>query len=606
MYKDYFGFREIPFSIAPDPRYLYMSEQHREALAHLLYGVRSEGGFVLLTGEVGTGKTTVCRCLMEQIPENVDVALIFNPKLTVEELLSTICDELGIRYPKGNKSIKVFTDLINAHLLEAYAHGHSTLLIIDEAQNLSRGVLEQIRLLTNLETYQRKLLQIVLIGQPELLDTLAEPKLRQLSQRIIARYHLGPLSQDDLEAYVNHRLSIAGASAQLFPKSTISKLYRLTGGIPRLINTLCDRALLGTYAQGKQLVDTKTLEKAALEVSGDAFSKHNTPLSRYQWVLAGVAVLVVAASLLVGQYYRTRKPASESILLGERERKEIPSVQRRPIPNLVKPAASELIAEILKQDPPPSQENESSKPDPTPTVAAVRELAPLQQTQSVAPKQQEAKEEQVPPGSLTWLEKQPDSKNPVLAFQTLFMIWGTDLKAEDPETACKQAGTRKLQCLKSSGNMEELRALNSPAILKLYDNQGAPFYGTLTQLKDQGASLVMGNEIISATLDELASKWKGEYTLLWRIPPDYHPRVKMGDNNPFVKWLAAKLARVDGRKLAPKPDTVFDESLVQEVKQFQLSKGLKPDGKVGPKTLICLINETSGNVPRLEDKKKDG
>ena len=266
MYQSYFGLAEAPFSIAPDPRYLYMSQRHQEALAHLLYGVNGGGGFVLLTGEVGAGKTTVCRCLLEQIPESCDVAYIFNPKLTVQELLSTICVEFGIAYPPGNTSIKVFVDCINAYLLDAHARGRHTVLIIDEAQNLSADVLEQMRLLTNLETNQRKLLQIILLGQPELATMLARPELRQLAQRIVARYHLGPLTKQEVAAYVRHRLEVSGAQRQLFPAALMGRLYRLSGGIPRIINVLCDRALLGAYVQGKERVDRATLTQAAREV----------------------------------------------------------------------------------------------------------------------------------------------------------------------------------------------------------------------------------------------------------------------------------------------------------------------------------------------------
>src|SRR3954464_173188 len=221
MYHSYFGLGEAPFSLAPDPRYLYMSERHQEALAHLLYGVSGDGGFVLLTGEVGAGKTTICRCLLEQIPQACDIAYLFNPKLTVEELLSSICSELRIDSPPNGASIKTFVDCINAHLLASHAKGRHTVLIIDEAQNLSADVLEQMRLLTNLETNQRKLLQIILIGQPELAAMLERPELRQLSQRIVARYRLGPLSKTEVAAYVAHRLEIAGGTRTLFsPRGT--------------------------------------------------------------------------------------------------------------------------------------------------------------------------------------------------------------------------------------------------------------------------------------------------------------------------------------------------------------------------------------------------
>jgi len=232
LYQSYFGLAETPFSIAPAPRYLFMSQRHQEALAHLLYGVNGEGGFVLLTGEVGTGKTTICRCLLEQIPESCDVAYVFNPKLTVAELLSTICVEFGIACPPGTTSIKVFVDCINTHLLDAHARGRHAVLIIDEAQNLSAEVLEQMRLLTNLETSERKLLQIILLGQPELAAMLERPELRQLAQRIVARYHLGPLSKAEVAAYVRHRLEVAGTQRPLFPPALMGRLHRLSGGVP--------------------------------------------------------------------------------------------------------------------------------------------------------------------------------------------------------------------------------------------------------------------------------------------------------------------------------------------------------------------------------------
>ncbi len=304
MYKEYFGFEEMPFSIAPDPRYLYMSEQHREALAHLLYGLGSDGGFVLLTGEVGTGKTTVCRCLLEQIPENATVAFIINPRLTAEELLSAICDEFSIQYPPDNKSIKIFVDKINAYLLDAHAKGQKSVLIIDEAQNLSADVLEQLRLLTNLETNQVKLLQIILLGQPELRDKLSKPKLRQLSQRIIARYHLNPLSRKDVTAYVAHRLKVAGVKNSLFSDSALDKLYKLSSGIPRLVNVLCDRALLGTFAQGKNKVNKSRLTTAAHEVFGKEkrFSQHKKIIG---WAL--IVIIIATIAILTINHYENNE-----------------------------------------------------------------------------------------------------------------------------------------------------------------------------------------------------------------------------------------------------------------------------------------------------------
>jgi general secretion pathway protein A len=303
MYEEYFGFKRKPFSLVPDTHYFFVSAGHREALAHLLFGIKSDGGFVLLTGEVGTGKTTVCRRFLEVLPEDTDVAFILNPKVTVQELLANVCDEFGITYPEGTTSIKVFVSLINEYLLHVHGIGRKAVLIIEEAQNLTPDVLEQIRLLTNLETSQHKLLQIIMLGQPELRDLLSQPQLRQLSQRITARYHLGPLTRDEIPAYVNHRLSMAGLErSHLFPPSAMKRLYRLSGGIPRLINVICDRALLGTYVEGKDKVDGTTLNTAAKEVSG----RRTIHWPAAKWIprpLVSGAIVVLA--VLIGVTYLT-------------------------------------------------------------------------------------------------------------------------------------------------------------------------------------------------------------------------------------------------------------------------------------------------------------
>ena len=268
MYLSHFGLRELPFSITPDPRFLYMSARHREALAHLVYGVGEHGGFVQLTGEVGTGKTSVCRCLLEQLPSNVDLALVLNPRLSPVELLATVCDELRIAYPNGTGSSKELVDRLHRHLLEAHTGRRRTVLIVDEAQNLSPEVLEEVRLLTNLETAREKLLQVILIGQPELTAILDQPKLRQLAQRVTARYHLEPLSRPETLAYVRHRLAVAGRGRPAFTEPALRTLHRRSRGIPRLINAIADRALLGAYTQERPQVDAATVRRAAAEVLG--------------------------------------------------------------------------------------------------------------------------------------------------------------------------------------------------------------------------------------------------------------------------------------------------------------------------------------------------
>src|SRR5664279_3762567 len=276
MYMRFFGLKQEPFSLAPDPRYLYMSKRHREALAHLLYGVGGGGGFVLLSGEIGAGKTTVCRCFLEQIPKRCNVAYIFNPKLTVMELLKTVCDEFHIALPAGDTpapTVKTYVDALNEFLLQTHAVGQNNVLIIDEAQMLSPDVLEQLRLLTNLETNERKLLQIVLIGQPELRTMLEQPELEQLAQRVIARFHLKALSSKEPEHYIRHRLSVAGMTRAIpFDHAALQRIHELTRGVPRRINLLCDRVMLGAYAHGLHKIDTEIVEKSAREVFGSSES----------------------------------------------------------------------------------------------------------------------------------------------------------------------------------------------------------------------------------------------------------------------------------------------------------------------------------------------
>jgi len=318
MYAAHFGLKREPFSIAPDPRYLFMSERHREALAHLLYGVRGGGGFVLLTGEIGAGKTTVCRCFLEQVPKRCNVAYIFNPKLTALELLQSVCEEFRIEvhaHAAGGATLKDHVDALNEFLLRTHATGQNNVLIIDEAQNLSIDVLEQLRLLTNLETNERKLLQIILIGQPELRDMLLKPELEQLAQRVVARFHLDPLAEEETAHYIKHRLSVAGMNGLIpFDRDARHRIFEITRGVPRRINLLCDRALLGAYASGRQRVDKAIVEKAAREVF-DARAADTPWWQRRQLALAAASVtlgmtLVVAGVLWFGGAQR-RSVAAE-------------------------------------------------------------------------------------------------------------------------------------------------------------------------------------------------------------------------------------------------------------------------------------------------------
>jgi len=308
MYIEHFKLSEAPFSIAPNPRFLFMSGHHREALAHLLYGMNHDGGFVLLTGEVGTGKTTLSRHLLDQIRDHTNIAFIINPKLSVIELLAAICDELGIEYPTCAATNKELVDRINHYLLDAHANGCKTVLIIDEAQNLSSEVLEQLRLLTNLETHETKLLQIILLGQPELQSMLSSPELRQLSQRITARYHLAPLSIHEMRAYIEHRLAVTGCHDPIFTNPAMKKLFRLSQGIPRLINLICDRAMLGAYAQNTHRITSRIMSRAAREVMG----KETQCMTGNRWpkrlLWATIIIFLIAGLPLAGVLVQRNQP----------------------------------------------------------------------------------------------------------------------------------------------------------------------------------------------------------------------------------------------------------------------------------------------------------
>lgn len=296
MYTGFFGLTSQPFSIAPNPEFMYLGTRHTEALAHLRYGLGEAGGFVLLTGEVGTGKTTVSRCLLAELPENTQVAFILNPTLSELELLAAICDELKIRYKKTDASLKMLTDKITAKLLKNHQSGINTILIIDEAQHLQPAVLEQLRLLTNLETNTKKLLQVILIGQPELQQLLQRQDLRQLAQRITARYHLMPLTLAEVRLYVQHRLQVAGCLRPVFTDAAVKKLFELSGGIPRLLNLLCDRAMLGGYSQQQAMIDAPLVTMAAAEILAlptPANTSNVTPLPRWVWPLFSLLCLAV-------------------------------------------------------------------------------------------------------------------------------------------------------------------------------------------------------------------------------------------------------------------------------------------------------------------------
>ena len=574
MYNEYFGFRETPFAIAPDARYLFMTDQHREALAHLVYGLNSEGGCILLTGEVGTGKTTVCRCLLRQVPEDANIALVLNPKVTVTELLATICDELHIDYDKA-ATIKDYVDLINDHLIASHSRGEKTVLIIDEAQNLEKPVLEQLRLLTNLETDQQKLLQIIILGQPELIDILSSEEMRQLAQRITARYHLKPLTRDDVKAYINHRLAIAGQNVQYFPDKVISKLYSYSKGVPRLINVLCDRALLGTYVQNRTQVDVATLDQAATEVFGEI--KNVT--ERRKGASTGVSI-AIAASLVI---------AALAILLFGRT-----SIQGTM-------TADELAATPVVTPDAPEAEAIAVAPVIAETVPQQDEIEAAPQTDAAVSVEPDA------PSSADRLASFIDDAgddNKSDAYVALFDIWGHEFNARIHASACKRASDVGLSCLHRQGNLGSVRQLNRPAIFKLYNQSGKHAYALVTRLTDDIAEIDTGDEIITVDRSIMDRHWLGEYSLLWQKPPYYQTALQPGANGPMVQWLDQQLVRLYGLSDDPTINDTYNDTLMAQVKRFQLSNGLIPDGVAGPATFIMLNTALGESTPQLDSARE--
>jgi len=562
MYLDHFNLTERPFSITPDPRFLYMSARHREALAHLLYGLGEGGGFVQLTGEVGTGKTTICRCLLEQVPENVDIALVLNPKVTSTELIATVCDELGIEYPEGDISIKALTDVLNRYLLDAHARGRRTVLILDEAQNLSADVLEQVRLLTNLETSTQKLLQIVLIGQPELRSLLAREDMRQLSQRVTARYHLDPISREEADAYIRHRLQICGITQPVFSKRSVDKIQQLSGGIPRLINVLCDRAMLGAYVEGKTQVDPKVVKKAAREVLAEDDSSDDAGAG-YSWVMFAMVLLVLMGLAVVYKPWQW------------------PDTTAPPVAALEKPTGlpeERLAAPVVTVPPVASASDIDEQPEALPAQ-------PLAEPQ---------------PRTLASLLLETDSSSYRAAWTELFSLWSVELPASVEPDFCDFAIQYGLLCMQEEGNWNTLRQYNRPVILQLVAADGRRVPVVLQYLDDSIAEVIVDNELYRLAIEQVERSWYGDYTLLLQLPPGGRLFLKMGDQGPVVSWLRLQLERAQGVSLPAADPLVFDFALQKQVLEFQRNHGLVADGIVGENTIIHL-NTASGRegVPRL-------
>jgi general secretion pathway protein A len=569
MYAPFFGLTQAPFSIAPDPHMLFMSERHREALAHLLYGVGGRdgnsggagGGFVLLTGEIGTGKTTVCRCFLEQTPANCNVAYIFNPKLTVIELLQSICHEFHITPVQNDglqPTVKSYLDPLNAFLLKAHAAGQNNVLIIDEAQNLSAEVLEQLRLLTNLETSERKLLQIVLIGQPELRTMLQRPELEQLAQRVIARYHLQALTEAETTQYIGHRLEVSGLKGALpFDRQALKRIHHFARGVPRRINLLCDRAMLGAFSSGQATVSDRIVEKAASEVFDPPANRSPSPrFWRYGYALAALGLVAGASTVVVTRFS--------------------PPVATKPASSATEPASA-AVAAVAQ---PPSSLS-SGAASPAATASSTASTAASAASAADTPVTPPASAPQPGPPTLLRDENQ--------AWRELAQAW----KLKPGEGAPCQAFMREqVRCFSSNMSLPLIRQLGRPGLVKLDSRSTSPSYAVLVALTPESATLRANNTEQTVTLAALAARWEGDFLTLWRVPAGYTGPINDGQGGPAVEWVAARLAALDGKTPgAERP--VQNAAFKARVRAFQVAQGLPADGLLGPLTFMQL-NRTGG------------
>jgi general secretion pathway protein A len=646
LYPKYFGLKEASFSITPDPQYLFLSEQHREALAHLLYGAGEGGGFVLLTGEVGTGKTTVCRAFLEQLPPEVDVALILNPAVSAIELLRTICDEFRIHLEEGEHSSKQLLDRINAFLLRAHANGRRPVLMIDEAQNLRPKVLEQIRLLTNLETPKQKLLQIFLVGQPELRVLLGRQGLRQLDQRITARFHLKPLDARETGDYIRHRLAVGGVQRPLFTAAAIRRIHALSGGVPRLVNILCDRALLGAYVSHNAQVTPSIVDKSAREVQGEATLVTPAPRSRRVliaaaltvalaggwwvrgWLEAGGTARIAAVSarwlpsaLLAPAARQTVAPpnAAPAPPANAEKRPERPAEALAVAPGGLHPSAAgpgpltadegaapvgaAAVAEVPSAQPP------AKPPDGTASISAADPAAPpaglpvapaVGVASVVAPPQAQG----VPPaGQVAPADLRDLALGETEAMRMLLSLWGVNLKDLGPGDPCDRLPAYGLRCERDRGTWRQLQALDTPALLRVRPGRGQgrdATYLVLSGLGENSITLVHPNGSYTVSRADLKQLLSGSYTLVWQLPPVGAASIGAGSQGEAVRWLRKLLSQVPELGVTDTESGVFDAAVGSAVRRFQATQGLNPDGIAGPKTLIQLNNAVGmPGIPKL-------
>lgn len=571
MYLEFYGLDREPFTIAPDPAFLYPSNYHRQALAHLKYGLDREGGFILLTGEVGTGKTTLTRMLLDQLPANVRVAYILNAKLGAEDVLASICHELGVNLPSGASGsvVKLAVDAMNQDLLVTHAQGRKTLVVIEEAQNLSADVLEVLRLLTNLETDTHKLLHILLVGQPELLELLGQQQLRQLNQRVVSRYHLQPLDRSELEGYLNHRLRRAGARNALFDKGSIGALYKLSRGIPRLVNLIAQHALIASYSLGRSMVTATVLKKAAAEILGtDVRVNAGGPVPAFPPRLAKVAIVLALLGLayVVGKnqgvgFAFTREPAAL---------RTVDSV------NSGNAAAgtgddSILVNQVhpVQVVPPVDTVSAKTGPEEAGTVLAVKP------------------------------ETQPEASNPFAELLGRAQIPTAGITGE--AQFCTAAARDGLQCGRlERANIDALLSVNRVGIAWLTEGVASMRANLVTGYRQGRFSLFDGVRELELSDSDFITRWNGTFLYLWQPPPGYRQELRQGSvNAPLLDWLQDRLQKLDAESERLITGGRYTEAVRQQVTRFQQANNLLADGILGPQTILKLNQRTGTRVPLL-------
>ncbi len=607
MYEAFYGLSEPPFRLTPDPHYLYLSTHHREALGHLLFGIREGTGFIQVTGDIGTGKTTLLRALLRDLEANTTVGYIFNPALSDLELLQTINSEFSL--PATSTSKKELVDELNRFLVAQKLANKRVVVIVDEAQNLPPATLEQLRLLSNLETETTKLLQIVLVGQPELKQLLARPELAQLNQRITVRWHLQPLDREETARYIQHRLRIAGgpATADIFSPGALRLLYKYSGGVPRLINIAAHRALLAGYTREQRTISPTLARHVIAELRADDAGPGGR---RRGWMTAAGAALAALAVGLLGAFFVLRPAAAPDPAALEPPPVVTP-VRTRVDVRVAAPTAAPPV-ETTTAEPTPEAEGtpeatpQPATPEPTATVEPVAAVEDSGDQRIVA----------YAPPSVTdgpaafWaaLQGVDHHTSAVTATAGLLAAWNVEPLRPDEERAQRLdlqaiAGRRGLRYLATSGTLARLAMLNLPAILELsLPNTGQRRFAVLAGVAGQNSIVRFGERGTMLTPTDVDRVWLGDAHVLWRDFEGFSPTLVPGNRGVEVERLQKLLGRVG--VYSSQPSLTYDAATTEAVARFQRSRRLTPDGIVGPLTKIVLYGELADyQHPRLSGRE---